>query len=195
MGSKWLDIYDVDVHSNAPASQRKAQRPSLVCASLQVFHVATQSSWRHSRSSLALPLFFQLRPLQAWLASGAHSKAVGSTSASEGTGRFQSVKIDRTLLSVALETSEHHDQPLLNDLLAVSLVTGKRKMWRKLSVGRTWKRAKRLLAWQGSRWRRAPTRMSRTSQSEKRPRPDVLLSPIRWPKTNQWSPVGIIIRN
>ena len=29
--------------------------------------------------------------------------------------------------SVALETAEHH-QPLLNDLLAVSLVTGKRKM-------------------------------------------------------------------
>ena len=28
--------------------------------------------------------------------------------------------------SVALETAEHH-QPLLNDLLAVSLVTGKRK--------------------------------------------------------------------
>ena len=40
-------------------------------------------------------------------------------------------------------------------------------MWRKLSVGRTWKRAKRLLAWQGSRWGRAQTRMSPTSLSEK----------------------------
>ena len=29
----------------------------------------------------------------------------------------------------------------------------------------------------------------------KRPRPDVVWSPIRWPKTNQWSPVGIIIRS
>ena len=72
----------------------------------------------------------------------------------------------------------------------------KRKMWRKLSVGRTWKRAKRLLAWQGSRWRRAQTRMRRSwHRWAKRPRPDVLWSPIHWPKTNQWSPVGIIIRN
>ena len=29
----------------------------------------------------------------------------------------------------------------------------------------------------------------------KRPRPDILWSPIRWPKTNQWSPVSIILRN
>ena len=29
----------------------------------------------------------------------------------------------------------------------------------------------------------------------KRLRPDVLWSPIHWPKTNQWSPFGIIVRN
>ena len=39
-------------------------------------------------------------------------------------------------------------------------------MRRKLIVGKTWRRAKRLLAWQGSR-RRAQTRMSPTSLSEK----------------------------
>ena len=159
---KWLDIYDVDVHSNAPASQSKAAILFSLFEPSGFFTLQLNLSWRHSRSSLPWPLFFQLRPLQAWLASGAHSKAVGSTSASEGP---VSVGEDRQN-SVALETAEHH-QPLLNDLLAVSLVTGKRKMWRKLSVGRTWKRAKRLLAWQGSRRRRAQTRMSPTSLSEK----------------------------
>ena len=35
----WTVIYDVHVHSNAPASQslRRRQRSSLVCSSLQVF--------------------------------------------------------------------------------------------------------------------------------------------------------------
>ena len=46
-----------------------------------------------------------VRPLQAWLASGAHSKAVGSTSASEGTGRYQSVKIDITASLLKLRST------------------------------------------------------------------------------------------
>ena len=89
------------------------------------FHVAAQS-FPASFSLFSWPLFFQLRLLT-------QHPLVGSTPASEGTGRVQSVKIDRTENSVAPETAEHL-QPLLNDLLAVSLVTGKRKMWRKLSV-------------------------------------------------------------
>ena len=92
---KWLDIYDVDVHANAPASQSKAAILFSLFEPSGFFTLQLNLSWRHSRSSFAWPLFFQLRLLQAWLASGAHSKAVGSTSASEGTGRFQSVKIDR----------------------------------------------------------------------------------------------------
>ena len=87
-------------------SEPVRQRPPLVSLSLRVFFTLQLNlSWRHSRSSLAWPLFFQLRPLQAWLASGAHSKAVGSTSASEGTGRFQSVKIDRTASLLKLRST------------------------------------------------------------------------------------------
>ena len=102
MGKKWLDIYDVDVDSNAPASQSKAAILFSLFEPSGFFTLQLNLSWRHSRSSLAWALFFQLRPLQAWLASGAHSKAVRSTSASEGTGRFQSVKIDRTALLLKL---------------------------------------------------------------------------------------------
>ena len=82
-----------------PTHQRAKVRAAILFSLFKpsgFFTLQINLSWRHSRSSLAWPLFFQLRPLQAWLASGAHSKAVGSTSASEGTGRFQSVKIDRT---------------------------------------------------------------------------------------------------
>ena len=102
---KWLDIYDVDVHSNAPASQSKAAILFSLFKPSGFFMLQLNLSWRHSRSSFAWPLFFQLRPLQAWLASGAHSKAVGSTSASEGTGRFQSVKIDRTASLLKLRST------------------------------------------------------------------------------------------
>ena len=100
-----VDIYDVDVHSNAPASQSKAAILFSLFEPSGFFTLQLNLSWHHSRSSLAWPLFFQLRPLQAWLASGAHSKAVGSTSASEGTGRFQSVKIDRTASLLKLRST------------------------------------------------------------------------------------------
>ena len=136
-----------------------------LCEPSGFFTLQLNLSWRHSRSSLAWPLFFQLRPLQASLTCFWRPQQGSRIDIGERGDWPVSVGEDRQN-SVALETSEHH-QPLLNDLLAVSLVTGKRKMWRKLSVGRTWKTAKRLLAWQGFRWRRAPTRMSRTSQSEK----------------------------
>ena len=163
MGKKWLDIYDVDVHSNAPASQRKAILFSLFEPS-GFFTLQLNLSWCQSRSSLAWPLFFQLRPIASltcfWRPQQGSRIDIG-----ERGDWPVSVGEDRQN-RVALETAEHH-QPLLNDLLEVSLVTGKRKMRRKLSVGRTWKRAKRLLAWQGSRWRRAQTRMSPTSLSEK----------------------------
>ena len=157
----------LNIHSIEPAGQSKAATLFSLFEPSGFFTLQLNLSWRHmhSRSSLAWPLFFQLCPLQDWLASGAHSKAVGSTSASEGPGLAGIVGEDRQN-NVALETVEHL-QPLLNDLLAVSLLTGKRKMWRKLSVGRTWKRAKQLLAWQGSWWRRAQTRMSPTSVSKK----------------------------
>ena len=154
----------VDVHSNAPAlSQNKAATLFSLFQPSGFSRVATQSflasfslfscmaSFLSTTSIASLTCFW--RPQQG---SRIDIGERGDWPASVGEDRKN---------SVALETAEHH-QPLLNDLLAVSLVTGKKKMWRKLSVGRTWKRAKRLLA-QGSRWRRAQTRMSPTSLSEK----------------------------
>ena len=75
-----------------PTHQRTKvrQRPSLVCSSLQVFSRCNSISTGVILALLLHGLFSfdQLRPLQAWLASGAHSKAVGSTSASEGLAGF-----------------------------------------------------------------------------------------------------------
>ena len=164
-GKKWLDICDVDVHSNAPVSQSKAQRPSLVCSSLQVFSRCNSFFPGVNLAFLLHGLFFFFNYVHCKLHLLLAPTARQSDRHRRARGLAGSIGEDRQN-SVALETAEHH-QPLLNDLLAVSLVTGKRKMWRKLSVGRTWKRAKRLLPWQGSWWRRALTRMSRTSQSEK----------------------------
>ena len=109
-----------------PTHQRDKvrQRPSLVCSSLQVFSRCS-SVFPGVILALLLASFFQVRPLT-------QHPLVGSTPASEGTGRVQSVKIDRTASLLKLRST--FDQPLLNDLLAVSLVTGKKKMWRKLSV-------------------------------------------------------------
>ena len=97
---KRLDIYDVDVHSNAPGSQIR-QRSSLVCSSLQVF----------SRCNSIFPgvillhgLFSFNNALQLDLLL-APTEAVGSPSASEGTGRFQSVKIDRTASLLKLRST------------------------------------------------------------------------------------------
>ena len=128
------------------------------------FTLQLHLSWRHSRSSLAWPLFFQLRPLQAWLATGAHRKAVGSTSASEGTGRFQSVKIDRTASLLKLRSTISLRSTIYWQF---HLWLGKGKCEESSVLGEHEKRAKRLLAWQGSRWRRVQTRMSLTSLSEK----------------------------
>ena len=101
MGKKWLDIYDVDVHSNAPASQSKAAilfslfKPSGFWT---FFTLQLNLSWRHSRSFSCMASFLSTTSIASltcfWRPQ--LSKAVGSTSASEGTGRFQSVKIDRT---------------------------------------------------------------------------------------------------
>ena len=162
---KWLDIYDVDVHSNAPVSQSKAAILFSLFEPSGFFTLQLSLSWRHSRSSLGMASFLSTTSIASltcfWRPQQGSRIDIGERGdwpVSVGEDRQNSIDI-------ALETAEHH-QPLLNDLLAVSLVTGKRKMWRKLSVGRTWKRAKRLLAWQGSRWRRAQTRMSPTSLSE-----------------------------
>ena len=116
-----------------PMLQRAKVRQwtSLVCSSLRVFHVAVQS-FLASFSLFSWPIFIQVRPLQASLAPPAHKKSVGSTSASDGTDRFQSVKIDITASLLK--------QPLLNDLLAVLFATGKVKMLTKLSVGRNMKK-------------------------------------------------------
>ena len=99
--SNWLDD---DVPGPAHQTGNTAQTWPLRLCCIRVLLIE-DFNWRHSRSSLVWPLFFQLRPLQAWLASGAHSKAVGSTSASEGTGRFQSVKIDRTASLLKLRST------------------------------------------------------------------------------------------
>ena len=59
-GKKWLDIYDVDVHSNAPASQSKAAILFSLFEPSGFFTLQLNLSWRHSRarSSLAWPLSF-----------------------------------------------------------------------------------------------------------------------------------------
>ena len=192
-GKKWLDIYDVDVHSNAPASQSKAAILFSLFEPSGFFTLQLNLSWRHSRarSSLAWPLFFQLRPLQAWLASGAHSKAVGSTSASEGTGRFQSVKIVRTASLLKLRSTICLCSTIYWQF---HLWLGKGKCEESSVLGEHEKGEARLLAWQGSRWRRAQTRMSPTSLSEKTETWCSLIADSL-AQTNQWSPFGIIIRN
>ena len=153
-GKKWLDIFDVDVHSNAPASQVR-QRPSLVCSSLQVFLRCNSIFPGVILALLLHGLFSSIASLTCfWRPQQGSRIDIG-----ERGDWPVSVGEDRQTDSVALETAEHL-QPLLNDLLAVSLVTGKRKMWRKLRLGEHEKglRGRRLLAWQGSRWRRAQTR-------------------------------------
>ena len=160
---KWTFTMSTFIPTHQRAKVR--QRSSLVCSSLQVFS-RCNSIFPGVILALLLHGLFSFNYVHCKLdlllaptarQSDRHPGERGDWPVSVGEDRQN---------SVALETAEHH-QPLLNDLLAVSLVTGKREMWRKLSVGRTWKRAKRLLAWQGSRWRRAQTRMSPTSLSEK----------------------------
>ena len=150
-----------------PTHQRAKvrQRPSLVCSSLQVISRCNSIFPGVILTLLLHGLFFFSTTSIASLTCFWRPQQGSRIDIGERGGWPVSVGEDRQN-SVALETAEHH-QPLLNDLLAVSLVTGKRKMWRKLSVGRTWKRAKRLLAWQGSRWRRVQAWMSPTSLSEK----------------------------
>ena len=60
MGKKWLDINDVYVNTNAPASQSKAATLFSLFEPSGFFTLQLNLSWRHSRSSLAWPLFFQL---------------------------------------------------------------------------------------------------------------------------------------
>ena len=175
----------------APASQSKAQRPSLVCSSLQVFSRCTSIFPGVIRALLLHGLFsfnYVHCKLDFFLAptgrqSDRHRRARGLA----GFSWWRSTAQRRSW------NCEHH-QPLLNDLLAVSLVTGKRKKGRKLSVGRTWKRAKRFPAWQGSRWWRAPTRMSRTSQSEKTETWYSLIADTL-AQNKPVAPVSIILRN
>ena len=68
--------------------------------------------------------------------------------------------------SVALETAEHH-QPLLNDQLAVSLVTGKKENVKKAQCWENMKKGEAVASLARLSMRRALTRMSRTPQSKK----------------------------
>ena len=100
------------------------------------FHVVQLNlSWRHSRSSLTWPLFFFSTTSIASLPCFWRQQQGSRIDIGKRGDWLVSVGEDRQN-SVALETAEHH-QPLLNDLLAVLLVTGKGKLRRKLSVGRT----------------------------------------------------------
>ena len=166
-GKKWLDTW-FTMSTFIPTHQRARvrQRSSLVCSSLQVFSRCNSIFPGVILAVLLHGLFsFNYVHCKLDLLLAPTARQSDRHRPGERGDWPVSVGEDRQN-SVALGTAEHH-QLLLNDLLAVSLLTGKRKMWRKLSVGRTWKRAKRLLAWQGSRWRRAQTRMSPTSLSEK----------------------------
>ena len=194
MGENWLDIYDVDVHSNAPASQSKAATLFSLFEPSGIFTLQLNLSWRHSRSSLTWPLFFQL-PISSltcfWRPKQGSRIDIGErgdwpVSVGDRIDRTASLLKLRSTISLCSTTCwQFH----------LGLGKGKCEESSLLSVGRTWERAKWLLAWQGcSRWRRAQIGCLRHRWA-KRPRPDVLWSPIRWPKTNQWFPVGIIIRN
>ena len=113
-----------------PTHQRAKvrQRSSLVCSNLRVFHVATRS-FLASFSLFSCMASFLSTTSIASLTCFWHPQQGSRIDIGErGDWRFQS-REDRQN-SVALETAEHH-QPLLNDLLAVSLVTGKRKMLKK----------------------------------------------------------------
>ena len=113
---KWFD--DVDVHSNAPGlCNATTLEPS---GFFQVLPLNFR--WRYFLSLFSWPLFSQPPPLQPWFRPGAHNESVGSTSTNEGAGGK-----DRQN-SVAPENAEHL-QPLINDLLTVSRVTGNRIMW------------------------------------------------------------------
>ena len=157
---KWLDIYGRSFQrTSEPAKVR--QRSSLVCSSLQVFS-RCNSIFPGVILALLLHGLFSFNYVHCKLdlllaptarQSDRHRRARGLAGFS------------RWLRSTEQRRSWNCGAPSASAqrVLAVSLVTGKRKMWRKLSVGRTWKRAKRLLAWQG--W--AQTRMCPTSLSEK----------------------------
>ena len=165
------------------------QRPSFVCSSLRFFF------WR---CSSIFPCVILVPPLASFFVNYVHCKLVDACSwRPQQVSRIDigergdwpvSVCEDRQS-SIALATAEHL-QPLLNDLLAVSLVTGKRKMWRKLSVGRNMKNGEAV-----ANLARLSMKASAKDVSGIAERKDVLWSPICWPKTNQWSPVGIIMRN
>ena len=71
--------------------------------------------------------------------------------------------------SVTLETAEHH-QPLLNDLLAVSLVTGKRKNVKKAQCWENMKKGEAVASLAKGERKLGCLRHRRA----KRPRPDVL---------------------
>ena len=187
---EWLDSYNGDVHSNAAAGQSKAATLfSLFEPS--GFYVAAQS-FLASFSLFSWPLSFQLRPLQAWLVPGAHSMSVGSTSASEGTDRFQSMKIDRTASLLKLRSTISICSTIYWQF---HLWLGKGNCEESSVLGETWKRAKQLPTWQGSRQRRAQRCLRHRWAKRPRLRPDILWSPIRWPKTKQLSSLGIVTRN
>ena len=87
----------IPTHQRAMAKVRQRPSGSLFEPS-GFFTLQLNLSWRHSRSSLRHGLFsfnYVHCKLDLLLAPTA-CKAVGSTSATEGTGRFLLVKIDRT---------------------------------------------------------------------------------------------------
>ena len=104
-GKKWLDIYDVDVHFNAPASQSKAAILFSLFEPSGFFTLQLNLSWRHFRSPLGLFSFNYVHCKLHLLLAPTARQSDPATSASEGTGRFQSVKIDRTASLLKLRST------------------------------------------------------------------------------------------
>ena len=163
MGKKWLDIYDADVHSNPPASQVR-QRSFIVCSSLQVFSLCNSifpgvilALLLHGLSSINYvhcKLYMLLAPTARQ--SDRHRRARGLA----GFSRWRSTEQRRSWNCGAPSASTQRSTGRFT-------CDREKENVKKAQCWENMKRAKRLLAWQGSRWRRVQTRMSPTSLSEK----------------------------
>ena len=184
-GIKIFFFYSTTPYSNAPASQSKAATLFSFRA-FRFFHVATQS-------------FLASFSLFSCMASFLLTTSIASLTC-----------FWRPQQGSRINIGERGDWP-----------TEQRRSWNcgapsssaQRSTGSftcDWKKenAKKAQCWENMKKGEAVASLARLSMKlgerklgclrhrwAKRPRPDALWSPNRWPKTNQWSPIGIIIRN
>ena len=173
---------------------RNATTLFLFARAFRFFHVVQRNlCWRHF--ALLLATFFSTTSI-ASLTCSWRPQQVGRIDIGERgywpVGVTERVKFNRSRTASLLNAE--HLQRLLDDLLDVSLLTGNR-MWSDLNVGRNMSNREamanfaRLSANASARVSPASLIMSKKTETW------CVCSPIRLPKTNQWSPSGIITRN